>query len=106
MKRLAASFVLACRNNGFSRPTPAMPRGPVSAATGSAWPEFSEMPALEVWYASIDVETLIADDQGQEAGRRAAKRLAAARARSVLEHDFPKLATGVGHEPTIKDNPP
>jgi len=42
----------------------------------------------------------------KEAVRRHRKRIAAARARNVLEHDFPKLATRAGQAPTIKDNPP
>src|SRR5262245_24441416 len=41
-----------------------------------------------------------------QARKRLLKRLKAARNRSVLEHDFPKLAEVVGRLPTIKDNPP
>ena len=97
VKRLAASFVLACRNNGFSQ---ADARDAVLACVRSyreRMAEYSDMPVLEVWYASIDVEKAIAKVKDKEAGQRAHKRLAAARARSVLEHDFPKLATGAGH---------
>ena len=68
--------------------------------------EYSDMPVLEVWYASIDVEKAMATIKDKEASRRGHKRVTAARARSVLEHDFPKLATGAGHAPTIKDAPP
>ena len=51
-------------------------------------------------------EELIATIKDKEARKRVQKRLAAARARSVLEHDFPKLAAIAGQAPTIKDNPP
>lgn len=105
VKRLAASVVLACRNNGFS------PRDACAAVLACVrtyrerMAEYSEMPVLEVWYASIDVDKLPAV-KDKEASRRAQKRIAAARARNVLEHDFPKLAAGAGQAPTIKDNPP
>jgi len=42
----------------------------------------------------------------KETRKRGLKRFEAARARSVLEHDFPKLAAIAGESPTIKDNPP
>ena len=106
VKRLAASFVLACRNNGFSK---ANARDAVLACVRSyreRMAEYSDMPVLEVWYASIDVEKALATIKDKETSRRGQKRIAAARARSVLEHDFPKLATGAGHAPTIKDAPP
>ena len=104
VKRLAASFVLACRNNGFSQGDA---RDAVLACVRSyreRMAEYSDMPVLEVWYASIDVEKAIATIKDKEASRRGQKRIAAARARSVLEHDFPKLAAGAGHAPTIKDD--
>ncbi len=64
------------------------------------------MPVLDVWYASIDVEKVLPTIKDKEARRRHQKMLAKARARSVLEHDFPKLAAMAGQAPTIKDNPP
>jgi uncharacterized protein (DUF2252 family) len=68
--------------------------------------EFSEMRTLDVWYASIDVEKLLPTIQDKETQKRARKRLAKARERSVLEHDFPELVTTAGMAPTIKENPP
>ncbi len=107
VKRLAASVVLACRNNGFS---PGDARDAVLACVRTyreRMAEYSDIPVLEVWYASVDVEKVAATVKDKEAVRRARKRIAAARARNVLEHDFPKLAAaGAGQSPTIKDNPP
>jgi len=106
VKRLAASFVLACRNNSFSRGDA---RDAVLTCVRSyreRMAEYSDMPVLQVWYASIDVEKYLSTSQDQETRKRAKKRVAAARARSVLEHDFPKLAAGAGQAPAIKDNPP
>jgi uncharacterized protein (DUF2252 family) len=106
VKRLAASFVLASRNNGFSR---ARTKDAVLACVRSYrehMAEYSKMPVLEVWYASIDVEKVLPTITDKEARFRHRKMLAKARHRSVLEHDFPKLAAKAGKEPTIKENPP
>ncbi len=108
VKRLAASFVVASRNNSFSK-TDA--RDAVLACVRSYrehMAEYSDMPVLEVWYASIDIDKMLAANKtlDKEDRARIEKRMAAARARNVLEHDFPKLAAGAGQSPTIKDNPP
>jgi hypothetical protein len=68
--------------------------------------EYSEMRVLEVWYASIDMEQVLALVREKEARERHKKVVAKARERSVVEHDFPKLAAMAGHMPTIRDNPP
>jgi uncharacterized protein (DUF2252 family) len=106
VKRLTGSFVVACRSNGFSE---ARARDVVLACVRSyreRMAEYSQMCVLDVWYARIDVEELLSTVKDQQARKRATKRLAAARARSVAEHDFPKLAAMAGGVPTIKDNPP
>ncbi len=38
LKRLAASFVIACRDNGLANPPPRMRSSAVSGPTASAWP--------------------------------------------------------------------
>jgi uncharacterized protein (DUF2252 family) len=106
VKRLAASFVLACRNDGFGKGTA---RDAVLACVRSyreRMAEYSEMPVLDVWYASLDVEKLLPTIKDKEARQRHRKMLEKARARSVLEHDFPKLAARAGKTPSIKDSPP
>jgi uncharacterized protein (DUF2252 family) len=106
VKRLAASFVVACRNNGFSEDCA---RDAVLSCVRSYrehMAEFSEMRVLDVWYARIDIADMIPTVKDAQARKRLLKRLKAARHRSVLEHDFPKLAEVVGRLPTIKDNPP
>ncbi len=106
VKRLAASFMLAGRNNGFSEDNA---RDVVLACVRSyreRLREYSQMRVLDVWYARIDVEELMAYFDDKQGRKRLQKRLAKARARSVVEHDFPKLADVVGQRPVIKDNPP
>ncbi len=106
VKRLAASVVLACRNNGFSEREA---RDAVLACMRSyreRMAEYSEMSVLDMWYVSLDIEKIIRTFKDKEAAGRGLKRIAAARGRSVLERDFPKLAAIAGQAPTIKDNPP
>ncbi|MGH8614100.1 MAG: DUF2252 domain-containing protein [Gammaproteobacteria bacterium] len=106
LKRLAASVVLACRNNGFEKDCARDAALACARSYRERMAEFSQMPVLDVWYASIDVEKELPTIRDKEARRRHQKLLAKARARRVLEHDFPKLAAMAGQAPTIRDNPP
>jgi uncharacterized protein (DUF2252 family) len=104
VKRLAVSFVLACRDNGFAKSA----RDTALACVRSyrkRMAEYAEMHALDVWYASLDVDKLLPEISGRGAGRLE-KRVAKARQQRVEEHDFPKLAEVVGDLTVIKDNPP
>jgi uncharacterized protein (DUF2252 family) len=106
LKRLTVSFVLACRDNGFSEDTA---RDTVLTCVRSyreRMKECSEMSALDVWYAHIDTDALIRLFEDEEARQRFRKRIAKARVRSVAEHDFPALAHNDGLAPTIRENPP
>lgn len=106
VKRLAASFVLACRNNRLSEDTA---RDVVITCVESYrrhMREYSEMRVLDVWYASLTLADLIPLIKEKQTRKRALKRLEKARQQGVLEHDFPKLTEVVGRYPIIKDNPP
>jgi uncharacterized protein (DUF2252 family) len=61
---------------------------------------------VKIWYSSIDVEDFIEKSEDKETAKRMKKRLAKAKERSVLEHDFPELAVSTGVAATIRDNPP
>lgn len=106
VKRLAASFVLASRNNRFSEDSTREAALSCVRSYREHMAEYSTMPVLDVWYASIDVESLIPTIADDDARRRYQKRLAKARERSVLEHEFPELVTNEGLSPVIKDDPP
>lgn len=106
VKRLAASFVLASRNNGH---TDAEARDAALTCVRTyreMIAEFSEMRALDVWYASIDLESLIDQMDDKELKKRLDRRLTKARDRSTMEYDYPKMVTTSGESPTIKDDPP
>jgi uncharacterized protein (DUF2252 family) len=106
VKRLAASVVLACRSNGFSEEDARDATLASVRAYREHMAEYSEMRTLEVWYASIPIEHLLAVTRDKDARERHKKVLAKARERSVVEHDFPKLAAMAGAQPRIRDNPP
>ena len=106
VKRLAASFVVAGRNSGFSTKEGRRAARQAVRSYRKRMAEFAAMPVLEVWYARIDVEKAIASVTGT--GRRAfaRKRLERATARNVAEDDFPKLVEMKKGRPVIKGNPP
>jgi uncharacterized protein (DUF2252 family) len=104
--RLATSFVIASRNNRFSS---GHARDAARACVRSYrehMAEFAEMRALEVWFASIDIETVMETFGEADVRKRLKKRVAKAAKREVVEEDFPKLVSAKGGKPTIRDNPP
>ena len=106
VKRLAASFVLACRDNGFSEDEARDSALTCVRSYRERMSEYSEMNVMDVWYASMDVEDVISSIEDEVASKRMRNRLEKARERSVLEHEFPELAIATGLAPTIKENPP
>jgi uncharacterized protein (DUF2252 family) len=106
LKRLAASFVIASRNNGLSEKR-AQEAVLTCVRSYREWMgEFSEMSALKLWYTSFEADKLIDKIEDAEIRGRARKGLAKAKARSAMEYDFPKLADTSDESPTIRDNPP
>jgi uncharacterized protein (DUF2252 family) len=106
VKRLAASFVLACRDNGFSEDDARDAALACVRSYREHMAAFSEMRVVDVWYSSMDIEQLRSKVDDPETRRRAKKRLAKARNRNVLEDDFPELVHANGQAPTIKEKPP
>jgi uncharacterized protein (DUF2252 family) len=106
VKRLAASFVLACRDNGFGDNTA---RDAVQTCVRSyreAMNRFSRMRVLDVWYARFDAEKLVDDIEDSDIRARTRKSLDKAKNLCVVHDVFPKLAHTSGAAPTIKENPP
>jgi uncharacterized protein (DUF2252 family) len=106
VKRLATSFVLASRDNGHGNRSARDAALTCVRAYRERMAELSEMSVLDVWYATIDLEQVIPMFRRAETRARARRRLAKARSRSVLEHDFPQLVTTAGPTLTLKENPP
>jgi uncharacterized protein (DUF2252 family) len=105
VKRLAASIVVAGRYVDFKE------RDSLAAAESAVrsyrrrMARYAEMRALDVWYDHIDVEQVIAA-LPSTVQKRLTSRVEKARARSVVEHDFPKLTEHSGSQPRIKHDPP
>jgi uncharacterized protein (DUF2252 family) len=108
VKRLAVSFEVAGRENGFKRKER---RGVVQATVAAyrqAMRQFAGMRALDVWYARLEVEELMAQIRRQVKKGRAKKAegiAAKARTKDSMTA-FSKLTRMVDGEPQIASDPP
>lgn len=106
IKRLATSFVIAGRHNGF---TSREAREAAQASVRSYrqhMREFSKMRALDLWYFRIEADELLEQITDETTRQRAKKRVAKAHDRDVLDEDFPEMVTFEGGVHRIRDNPP
>jgi len=105
VKRLAASFVLAARNNGLRDDAGFEAAVTCARSYRRQLREFAEMHPLEAWYARLTSDDLIAS---LPASNRSfvRKRIAKALARKGSEMDFPELAETVAGRIGIRDQPP
>ena len=60
VKRMAASFTIAARNNGFSKAEARDATLTSVRSYGSRWPQFAEMSTMDVWYAHLAEDELMA----------------------------------------------
>jgi len=68
VKRMAASFTIAARNNGFSKTdTRAATLAPVTAYR-EAMASFAQMGTMDIWYAHLDEDELMKEVRGVAAG--------------------------------------
>jgi uncharacterized protein (DUF2252 family) len=108
VKRLAASFAVAGRENGFSEAD----RRTVILATVRAYRdamrEFAAAANLDVWYAHIDIDAAVSQFAAQaktKQVKRAQAAIAKARTRDSMQA-FAKLTGVVDGEPRIISDPP
>ena len=106
IKRLAASFVLAGRDNRFDADDSRNSAVAVVRAYRERLAELSEMPALDVWYAKIDAMKWLEGTDDPELRALREKRIKKAQARTALGHEYPNLVEETGGRPRIKDDPP
>jgi len=105
VKRLAASFVVACRDKGLSD---AAAKDVVMSCVRTyreSMAEFSGLKTLELWYRALSAEELIAG-LPPELRKRGIKRIQKEAAKSRGEEMFPKLVEHKGDMPIIKDQLP
>lgn len=106
IKRLAASLVIACRDNGLSETCAKDAVLSCARSYREHMAEFGDMRALELWYADLETEKLVEGIKDVEIRRRARRGLAKARERSIAEYDFPELVHKADEAVLIKDHPP
>ncbi len=106
LKRLAASTVIACRDNGLCE---SAAKDAVLACVRSYrthMAEFSKMKVRDLWYLEVELDMLISAVKDAGIRHKAIKRVAEARESSTSEGLFPKLIDDAGGSPIIKDQPP
>src|SRR5215472_4527072 len=108
VKRLAASLVVAGRDNGFPRKASRRTVLAGVKAYRTAMRAFAKRPFLDVWYAHVDVGPALADFRSQLKAKRfkaTEKMLAKARTRDSMEAAR-KLTMMVDGCPQIVSEPP
>ncbi|MBS1562016.1 MAG: DUF2252 domain-containing protein [Bacteroidetes bacterium] len=103
VKRLAASFVVASRNNGYSDASAADVVRACVRSYRMHMAELSELSAMERWYAMLDSNDIIASVKDPAMRKRLIKRIEKARNTDPLADIFPKIAEHTNGQPTIRD---
>jgi uncharacterized protein (DUF2252 family) len=111
VKRMAASFTIAARHNGFTKSQARAITGSVVRRYRNAMEDFAGMRTLDIWYASLSEDILdsvaaLVKTKAQAKILKKAKRTAEkARTRDSLQA-LSKLAERVDGEYRIVNNPP
>jgi uncharacterized protein (DUF2252 family) len=108
VKRLAASLLIAARDNGYAAKQGDRIVLAAVAQYRAAMREFAAMPNLAVWYANIDIEHLLAErraDLKHRQVKQTKKVLAKARTRDSMTA-FSKLTESVDGRTEIVDQSP
>jgi len=106
LKRLGASFVVACRDNGLKDAAASDVATTCVRTYREAMAEYSQMKTLELWYRAFTADELIAGIKDPAMRDRALKRVQKESAKSIAEDIFPKLAEQRGGTPIIMDQLP
>lgn len=106
LKRLSASFVIACRNNGISESNAKDVVIECVRSYREHMAIFSEIKTLAIWYYSIDMEMMLNKMKDPLIRKRALKRLEKEKEKRIAEEIFPKLISSEEGKLFIKDQPP
>ena len=102
VKRLAASFVVACRDQKIGDSSAKEIATSCARSYRESMIEFSQMKTLELWYRALEPKELLAMCSPQ-LRKRIIKRIEQEQAKSRAEELFPKLVEDKGEKPMIKD---
>jgi len=105
VKRLAASFVVGCRDNGLSDAIARDVAQTAVRAYRESMAEYSRMKTLDLWYHALTPDELLAY-LPPDLRKRSLKRIQKEAAKSRGEEIFPKLAETKGAMALIKDQLP
>jgi uncharacterized protein (DUF2252 family) len=111
VERLAASFVIAARNNGFSTADARTATMASIAAYRTAMHDFAAMGTLDVWYSRLDAQEVMdkaatmAPKGGRKVVERGEKMLQKARTKDSM-HALSKLTQIVDGHHRITSDPP
>jgi uncharacterized protein (DUF2252 family) len=105
LKRLTASLVVASRDNGFDTTHARTAVRRAAAAYRQAMREFAGQPNLDVWYASMDADTIARAIPDENDRRRFRRAEAKAEARTSMR-EFRKLTTRVDGSRRFVADPP
>ncbi|MBI4894110.1 MAG: DUF2252 domain-containing protein [Acidobacteria bacterium] len=106
VKRLATSFVVACRDKGISDATAKDIAGSCVRSYRESMADFSQMRTLELWYHALWASEILDSIQNPRLRQRIVNRVEKERAKSAAEEIFPKLVEHKGETPVIKDQLP
>ena len=105
MKRLAASVVLAARQNGYSAQESKQAVVRCMQRYRESMQQFALMNHLDVWYFHLDLEGILAMARVKE-NKKALLRASERASKRTRIETFPKLAEVVDGQYRIKDEPP
>ncbi|WP_084756242.1 DUF2252 domain-containing protein [Candidatus Paracaedibacter symbiosus] len=105
LKRLAASFVIACQNNGFSADDTHFVARHLVQCYNQKMHELAEMPVLEAWAYIMDYQELIKMFKDKKLEKISKKQLSKAQKVDGI-HEMIKMAHVVHGQPKIIDVPP
>ncbi len=106
VKRLAASFVVACRDNDLRD---SVARDVVRTCVRTyreATAGYARLRTLDLWYESLEPRDLLRGVKDPAVHRRVAERLEKERGKSRAEEIFPKLVEHKDEKPFIRDQLP
>jgi uncharacterized protein (DUF2252 family) len=106
VKRLAASFIVASRNNNLIDSVAQETALECVRSYRENMLKYSEMKTMELWHYALGSDELISKLKDPELKRRGLKRLEKEKARSIAEEIFPQIAKGAGNSRIIKDQLP
>ncbi|HEX4146554.1 MAG TPA: DUF2252 domain-containing protein [Pirellulales bacterium] len=105
VKRLAASFVIAGRHNGFRAGESRAAALAMVRSYGMQMARFAGMRALDVWYERLDVEKLLERFPSKTVREQTRAQVEKA-SRGPVEHALPDLVEQQDGQTRIRDNPP